>query len=242
VIIGRISYLNVFPFYHALPVERWGPFVEDTPRRLGEIARSGGLDAAPLPLVDIFDLEADFEPLGDWGIACRGAVGSVLLYSHKPISSLSRARVLCTAESSTSVVLARQLLDDVGSHDVQIERGDMPDEYDGYLAIGDRALLFDKEHSFEHRTDLCELWLERTGLPFVFARWVVRKSLGAELKGEFARALATSIQTPWPTDIPNRVGLDSTDAHAYLGNMMYQLDDDCFKAIDRFRSSLHVTV
>ena len=241
-IIGRISYLNVFPFYHALGPDQWGPFVEDTPRRLGEMARSGQLDAAPLPLVDVFDLEEEFEPLGGWGIACRGAVGSVLLFSHKPISELSHARLLFTGESSTSVVLARQMLEEMGSLDVLIERGDAPKSFEGYLVIGDRALVLDSSHSFEYRTDLCELWFKRTHLPFVFARWMIRKSVPESQKTQFAAALEASLNTPWPSDIPNRAGLSTPAARAYLNNMIYRLDDDCESAIKRFRSKLHVTV
>jgi len=242
VIIGRIDYLNVFPFYHALEEDLWGPFVTDSPRRLGEIARAGKLDAAPLPIVDVFDLEDEFEPLGHWGIACRGAVGSVLLFSRKPISELSHARLLCTDESSTSVVLARQMLEEMGSIDVQIERGDEPESFDGYLVIGDRALLLDSHHSFEHRTDLCELWFKRTQLPFVFARWVVRKSVSSGQKVQLAAALDASVNAPWPSDIPNQAGLTPTRARAYLSNMIYRLDAECESAIKRFRSKHHVAV
>lgn len=241
-IIGRISYLNVFPYYHALPQELWGPFIEDTPRQLGEFARAGKLDAAPLPVVDAFDLEDEFEPLGRWGIACRGAVGSVLLYSHRPITDLSRARLLFTGESSTSVLLARQMLEEMGSVDVQIERGDLPESFDGYLVIGDRALLLDSDHSFKYRTDLCELWFRQTQLPFVFARWVVRKSVPGEQKRQLAEALEASVKAPWPAEIPNRAGLTPAAARAYLNNMIYRLDADCESAIDRFRRNLHVTV
>jgi chorismate dehydratase len=242
VIIGRIKYLNVFPFYHALAQDTWGPYVEDTPRQLGKMARSGDLDAAPLPIVDCFDLEDLFEPLGPWGIACRGAVGSVLLYSHKPVHQLSHSRILCTAESSTSVVLARQMLEGVGSVDIQFERGDSPDAFDGYLVIGDRALRFDTQNPFKVRTDLCELWFKRTGLPFVFARWVVKKSVPAAQKTLLIEALENSVHTPWPAEIPNRAGLSTAAARAYLNNMMYVLDEDCEMAIKRFRSNIHVPV
>ena len=241
-IIGRIDYLNVFPFYHALEEDLWGPFACGSPRRLGEIARAGELDAAPLPIVDVFDLEDEFEPLGHWGIACRGAVGSVLLFSRKPISELSHARLLCTGESSTSVVLARQMLEEMGSIDVQIERGDEPESFDGYLVIGDRALLLDSDHSFEYRTDLCELWFKRTQLPFVFARWVVRKSVSSAQKFQLAAALDASVNAQWPSEIPNQAGLTSGAARAYLNNMIYRLDSECESAIKRFRSKLNVAV
>ena len=238
--IGRIAYLNVFPFYHALDVERWGPWIDGTPRALGRLAREGRLDAAPLPVVDTFELEETFRPLGDWGIACRGAVGSVLLFSARPFVALSGARLLFTGESATSVQLARQLLDLAGVQDVQIETGDDPTGYEGFLAIGDRALRLRKARPFAHCTDLCERWLEQTGLPFVFARWVVRRTVPAESCALLERALAVSVQTPLPDDIPNSAGLDASEARAYLNNMTYRFDESCHAAVRMFRQRLHV--
>jgi chorismate dehydratase len=240
--IGRITYLNVFPYYHALDLERWGPFVAETPRQLGELARGGRLDAAPLPLVDAFELEAEFEPLADWGIACRGPVQSVLLFSRRPFAALSGSRLVFTGESATSVVLARQLLEGAGNGDVEIERGDDPSGYDGYLAIGDRALLLDRTHPFEHCHDLSDLWFEQTGLPFVFARWVVRRTLSRGEKDEFAAALAHSIATPLPAEIPNEAGLSADRARAYLANIIYRLDEACHQGAALFRSRLHACV
>jgi len=238
--IGRIHYLNVLPFYHGLDTSRWGPWIDESPRRLGILARGGELDCAPLPIVDTFDLEEDFEPLGHWGIACRGAVGSVLLFSSRPFKLLSGARLLFTGESATSVVLARQLLDDAGVRDVRIEQGDDPQGYDGYLAIGDRALTMVQNPPFSERTDLCAEWHRQTGLPFVFARWVVRRTVAAETRHAFEQALAASLARPLPSSLPNKAGLSDQAARDYLDNMIYRLDVDCLQAIDRFRSRLHV--
>ena len=238
--IGRIHYLNVLPFYHALDEARWGPWVDESPRRLGILAREGQLDCAPLPIIDTFDLEDDFEPLGNWGIACRGAVGSVLLFSSRPFRDLSGARLLFTGESATSVVLARLLLDDAGVRDVRIEQGDDPQGYDGYLAIGDRALTMVQNPPFTVRTDLCEEWYRRMRLPFVFERWVVRRTITADMRTAFEQALAESIARPLPASLPNQAGLSDAAARDYLDNMIYRLDADCMAAVDRFRSRVHV--
>ena len=50
---------------------------------------------------------------------------------------------------------------------------------DALLLIGDEALQAKKEgvQGFPIVTDLGEEWFEWQGTPFVFARWVVRKSL-----------------------------------------------------------------
>jgi chorismate dehydratase len=238
--IGRIAYLNVLPFYHGLDANRWGPYVEGTPKFLGLAARDHKIDAAPLPLVDTFELEDTFEPLSHFGIACRGAVGSVILFSHQPFDRLSGCRLLFTGDSVTSIVLARQLLDRAGNTEYRIERGDDPRGYDGYLAIGDRALHEVRTSEFPVATDLSLRWFTTTGLPFVFARWVVRRTESDRNKTELAQALGQSLETPWRIEVPNRAGLDRDEARNYLNNMIYRLDASCLEAVTTFKANLHV--
>ena len=80
VLIGRIPYLNCEPFFAHLPA--W-PEVAMAPRALGRAVRSGAVDAAPLSLVDMLDLDGHIVPLS-FGIAVRGPVQSVLLFSSRP--------------------------------------------------------------------------------------------------------------------------------------------------------------
>jgi chorismate dehydratase len=237
--IGRISYLNVLPFYHALEPD-WAPFVEGSPAFLANAARAGKIDAAPLPLVETFHLEDDFEPLSDFGIACRGKVGSVLLFSHKPFEELSGSRLLFTAESATSVALARHLLDRAGNTEYRVERGDLPEGYDGYLVIGDRALREAAASNYPVVTDLSERWHDATQLPFVFARWVVRKSVPAAKRKKLAEALSRSLSAAPVIPQPNPAGLTAKQAQAYLSRIIYRLDDDCQRGAARFRRAVYV--
>jgi predicted solute-binding protein len=70
--IGRIPYLNCEPFFtHLTGVE----LVSHTPRALGQAMAEGGLDAAPLSLVDALRLEAMLVPL-PFGIATPGPARS----------------------------------------------------------------------------------------------------------------------------------------------------------------------
>ena len=63
------------------------------------------------------------------------------------------------------------------------------DTSNGYLVIGDKALNWAREYQkggtargFSHVADLASLWYERFQLPFVCARWVVRKDAPASVK------------------------------------------------------------
>jgi chorismate dehydratase len=240
--IGRIGYLNVFPYFNGLDERRWGPWIDGSPRQLGVMARHGTIDAAPLPVVDTFQLETDFEPLGPWGIASRGAIHSVLLFTRRPFEQLSGARILFTADSVTSAALARTLLEETGNTGLSFETGDALDGFDGYLAIGDRALKMHRQPPFEYCTDLGEAWHRLTELPFVFARWVVRKSIADGARERLQDDLAKALLKPLPQDIANSAGLSSVEARGYLHNIVYKLDDDCLAGLELFRERIHVHV
>jgi chorismate dehydratase len=240
--IGRIAYLNVFPYFNGLDERRWGPWVDGTPRHLGMMARRGTVDAAALPVVDTFQLESEFDPLGPWGIASRGPIHSVLLFARGPFEKLTGARILLTADSVTSAALARTLLEEAGNTNLEFETGDDVEGYDGYLAIGDRALRMHRRSPFEHCTDLGEAWNRKTQLPFVFARWVVRKSIAGEERARLETDLAKSLLKPLPQEIPNAAGLSSADARAYLHNIVYKLDDECLAGLELFRERVYAHV
>jgi chorismate dehydratase len=60
---------------------------------------------------------------------------------------------------------------------------------DARLVIGDAALEEVKRGRFKFVYDLGEEWRRWQELPFVFARWVVRRDLPQEEKQRFIRSL-----------------------------------------------------
>lgn len=208
-VLARIPYLNAEPFY-----VNWegapGATVDLPPRALGEEARAGRADAGLMAVADWFALSDTFERVGDLGIACEGAVQSVLLFSRRHVGELSGATVDLTSESSTSAALTRILLAaKYGLRDVRYRRrpveSQAPTELDGdaWLLIGDAALRARAEHEAgdgraEYMLDLGEAWHSWTGLPFVYAVWAVRKSLPAaereHLRGFLDASLAIGEQ------------------------------------------------
>ena len=98
-------------------------------------------------------------------VGSEGAVDSIQLVSKRP---LERAKtVAVTPESATSVVLTKILLPEAR----HVAAGEPAD---ARLLIGDAALRSAFEDPTPHH-DLGRLWLERTGLPMVFAVWAVRE-------------------------------------------------------------------
>src|SRR5581483_675043 len=94
-------------------------------------------------------------------------------------------RVAVTPESATSVVLTKVLLPEA-------DHVPLGEEADAKLLIGDAAL----QSAFEDPTphyDLGRLWLERTGLPMVFAVFAAPEPL-AEGLAELEAALVASLR------------------------------------------------
>ncbi len=93
--------------------------------------------------------------------------------------------VAVTPESATSVVLTKVLLPDA-------EHVPLGEEAEAKLLIGDAALKSAFEDPTPHH-DLGRLWLERTGLPMVFAVWAAPEPAHPDLL-ELEEALVASVR------------------------------------------------
>ena len=196
-----------------------------------------------MAVVDWFAMGKDFEPVGPYGIACHGPVQSVLLFSLKPIAALDNAVVAVTEDTSTSFQLLRLLLE--RRYGVQVrayERGGK--DGDAWLVIGDAALREMKRGRAPFVYDLGEEWQRWQGLPFVFARWVIRRSLPDAEKERFHQVLDASFETGTARleEIAVQcVGRGSLDAHeisAYLRNLVYRIGVEEERGLAAFKRLL----
>ncbi len=205
-----------------------------------------------------------------FGIANRGRVDSVLLFlrGNEPgdvPEVAGRGRVLTpaeaeglggsiigvTGESSTSFRLLRLLCE--VRHRVQpaeYRRLDLarpaPPEVNAALVIGDLALRW--RHApppgFYLAMDLAAGWHEWTGLPFVFARWGVRRALDPEQKAWLGRFLEESLESAQEgfdelvCGLPADLG-PAGDLVTYLRNFTFRLGPEELHAASLFRRLLH---
>lgn len=148
------------------------------PSSVYEAAALGACDAALAPVGSLLELAQHFEPLGRYGIGCCGPVQSVQLFARMPIRSLimTRQPVFATPQSKTSRKLLVTLC--------EMEFGQGPEfttdsqSAEGVLLIGEEALRHSRlRPGWPTRRDLGKWWRDITQLPFVFARWVVRRDL-----------------------------------------------------------------
>jgi len=183
--VGHIQFLNCLPIYWGLV--RSGALLDvdltkDTPDRLNDMLVAGDLDIGPISLVEYLRNADDLLLLPDLAVGSDGPVLSVNLVSQVPLDTLDGRRVALGSTSRTSVLLARMWLAEV--HGVAPDYFDCPPdlstmllEADAAVLIGDAALraTYDAPRRGLSVYDLGRLWLERTGLPMVFAVWAARR-------------------------------------------------------------------
>jgi chorismate dehydratase len=197
--IGQIPFLNCILFFHGLENEPGIQLSPLVPRALSAAATDGAVDAGPVPLVDTWEIEDRYAPLGDFCIATTERARSVFLFSKRPPEELEGATIGITGQTSTSVRLLKVLLAHAwGARPAQFTAIDRT-RNDAFLLIGDEALLHRRGVvEFPHLTDLGEAWQDWTGLPFVFARWVVRKNVPEADRARLSGLLEQSIADGWP--------------------------------------------
>src|ERR687883_79354 len=118
---------------------------------------------------------------------------------------LERLRsVAVTPESATSVVLTKVLLPEA-------EHVPLGEEAEATLLIGDAALKSAFEDTTPHY-DLGRLWLERTGLPMVFAVWAAPEPPPPGLT-ELEQRLVESVLVARAE--PERLAYSASERYAY---------------------------
>ncbi|BCS54273.1 menaquinone biosynthesis protein [Geobacter sp. SVR] len=186
--IGRISYANVTPLFHALsehfPCDGYR-FTGGVPAHLNAMLAAGEIDVCPSSSIEYAVHPDRYLILPDVSISSTGAVASVLLFSRLPISELDGRTVLLSSESATSVNLLKILLQKRFGLTCRYAVTSLPPdealrESPALLLIGDTALRAAMTADGLQVYDLGSLWHEWTGLPFVFALWFCTRSAAAE--------------------------------------------------------------
>ena len=157
--LGRIAYVNMAPVFYRVDAEY--DEVSGVPTALNRCLLGGECDLAPISSIEYARNADRLRILPRLCVSSEGAVDSIQLVSKVP---LERVRVVAvTPESATSVVLTKVLLPEA-------EHVPLGEDAEAELLIGDAALKSAFEDPTPHY-DLGRLWLERTGLPMVFAVW-----------------------------------------------------------------------
>ena len=182
--VGCVKYLNARPLIRGWP----GNVEFDHPSALCQRLAKGQLDVA---LVSSFEFLRNpiYRIVDDVSISSDGPVYSVVVAYRGAFSDVEEIEL--DPASETAVNLLRCLLAELGltprlsggiSEDARLTRA--------RLIIGDQAINFRQKHASEFQFwDLGEQWKKLTGLPFVYALWLIRpdvpdaRSIAQRLRG-----------------------------------------------------------
>lgn len=198
--VGKIEYANCIPLFRAL--ESMGDlqccFIDGVPSRLNVLLSSGGVDLSPSSSILYASDPARYLILPGLSISAAGPVRSVLLFSRSRIETIDGKIIGLTSESDTSVALLKIILSKFyGFQNSFVRTDQMPDSVvdsiGGLLLIGDNALRESAKASGMYVYDLGELWYRFTGLPFVYALWLVNRHSTAGRESQVADLAARLI-------------------------------------------------
>ena len=202
--LGRISYVNMAPVFYRVDAEV--DEVQGVPTELNRMLVAGELDTAPISSIEYARHADSLRLLPRLCVASEGAVDSIQLVSRKPLEQVRTVAV--TPESATSVALTKVLLPEAEQAPLEAyEAGDA----EAKLLIGDAALRSAVEDPTPHH-DLGRLWLERTGLPMVFAVWACPEPL-AEGLAELEDALVSSVRLARAE--PEQLAFEAAERYGY---------------------------
>lgn len=179
--VGWIQYANVYPLFYVLQKE--GLLTEDihlvkgVPSQLNWALRNDLIDVSPSSSVEYLLNKELYEYIDGICISSKEYVGSVLFFSDHDLNKIDGQKILLTDQSATSHLLLRIILEKFMNLSPVYDISSTPDTGESFLLIGDDALRYRKLNKGKKVYDLANLWYQHTGLPFVFALWIVRKEI-----------------------------------------------------------------
>ncbi|HBT83204.1 MAG: hypothetical protein A2091_02930 [Desulfuromonadales bacterium GWD2_61_12] len=248
--VGQIAYANCAPFFQHLRACGFREkIVSGVPAELNRLLACGDIDLSPSSSFEYARSWRDYLLLPGLSISSRGPVRSVLLFAAQPPRQL-RGEIVVTAESATSVNLLQVLLQEyLGAPAVTLVAESGPVEAviargGAALLIGDRALRAAQQPPAGCGVyDLGELWWQATGLPFVFALWIVRRSSAArepDALRQVQRQLGCSLDRALANlpalaaEAPERAWMGEAALLAYWRCMAYSLDAEQRAGLELF--------
>jgi len=239
--VGSVPYLVGRPLDDGLGDEPGVDLVHAVPSALVDGLRAGELDVALVSSIELFR-RPGYSYLDGPVVAGDGPVSSVRVFLRRPAYEVRR--VALDPASRTSVTLVRCLERELGFDGVAYEElapGRDPrrdSDADAWLRIGDGALAESLAEPELAALDPCATWRRATGLPFVFACWIVAPGVEIEPHAAaFARARArgTARAEALATAHARASGLPAEAvAHYLVHECVYDVGSRLHPALDAF--------
>lgn len=247
IIAGVITYLNAIIFYNELKRLSEIEFVEKDPARLNSLLRSGEIEISPSSSIEFAMRPRLYLVLPELSISSEREVKSVLLFSKQPLSALHKKKIAITSSSATSYVLLRIILEKFLSQKPEyLQTTANPEDAlrssEALLLIGDDALFYTKKINTPYIYDLGKLWYDLTGLPFVFALWILRRDSFNDKREGFNKIYNVLIEAKEKfkkgggdiDGIPQLKWMTKQEIMNYLETISYDLTDRHIESVQKF--------
>ncbi|WP_051617157.1 menaquinone biosynthesis protein [Desulfonatronovibrio hydrogenovorans] len=196
-LVGRISYLNIWPLFEMLnhnPISSRVDFISGHPSFLNSGLARGLIHISPSSSFEYLIRSEQYRLLPGLGISARNEVQSVLFclpfsFDHLESYVAGGGAVRITTASAASTALLKVLWTFYWKLPqprwIPVAPGQGRGSIEPFLEIGDQALNIYLNQDPDLRIiDLAGEWQKFTGLPFVFALWIVHSRAWKKLKKE----------------------------------------------------------
>jgi len=183
--LGKIVFTNVWPVFFGFPpagLESRIRVTTQTPTQLNAALSVGEIDVASISSFAYAKNADKLLLLPDLSVSAKGSVGSLFLFTRRPLTEALPQRIALATTSATTVHLLKIIMakrfEFIPEYvDMAPNLDTMMDTCDAALLIGDDAIRECRtgERLGLYRYDLCTLWTEWTGFGMTFAVWAVRE-------------------------------------------------------------------
>ncbi|MCE5194162.1 MAG: menaquinone biosynthesis protein [Nitrospiraceae bacterium] len=258
--IGEIFYSNLFPIFYMLKKNcdcALYEFIHGVPSDLNKMVRNGEIDISPSSSIEYLRMRDEYEFIENHSISSIGAIGSIFLYSRRPIEKLNGMKILTSSQSETSTALLEIIFRKFLKINCNSEPGNISIESliygynkaEAYMLIGDDAMKAVRKYESSCRGpelyiyDLGELWHKYTELPFTFALWIYKKNLSPEKQSlikklrkdlDAAKLLALKNFGLVADNFPLKEVLGGKEIVDYWENISYDFNDEHKKGLELF--------
>lgn len=251
--VGQIKFTNALPICHFL--EKNDPAIQfrpGAPTELNKWLAEGTVDCGLVSAFAYAERADEYVALRGLSVSSRGPVGSIFLFSKKPIEELDGCTVALTTMSASSINLAKVLLGEMGlnvnylPHESDLPR--MMEKADAAVLIADDALHWSVQPHGYYRYDLGEEWNKLTGLSMTFAVVAVPKKLLAtnpEKVRKIHRFFLDGKRKGYADmeavirEATRMMGQSEAFWRNYFAKLIHDLDDDLVTGLEAFFDAAH---
>ncbi len=236
--IALVEYYNTYPFLEALensPNFQGAQLIKANPGVCASMFENDEVSIALIPSFAFFNAGKG-KIISNYCIGSDGAVRTVCLMANEDVKQLNR--IYLDEQSRTSVHLLKILCKE--HWNIQPEfitskvEGLVLEKNEGKLMIGDK--VFFEEFDFKVNYDLAEVWKEHTGLPFVFAVWVMKDGIDVHIERDINKAFDKSFQDIQSVIKRHKLLNQKFDLEEYYSkHISFNLDDAKRKGLILFR-------